>query len=94
MVPFKQNNEITYDDKELMEENSFIGSDVEEEEIPAFDTIRSELPQPIWNDHIDYINCYWKAWEIAFSNIRKPQMDTGFVTNYIDAAFNNCIFIC
>ncbi len=93
MVPFKQNNEITYDDKELMEENTFIGAEVENTEIPAFDAVRGKLPQPIWNDHNDYIDCYWKAWEIAFSNLRKPKKGTGFITNYIDAAFNDCIFM-
>ena len=93
MSGFKQNNEITYDDKELMEENSFIGADVENEELPVFNSVKIKLPQPIWDNHPDYINCYWKAWEIAFSNLRKPVEGTGFVTNYIDAAFNGCIFM-
>lgn len=93
MIPFKQNNEITYDDKELMEENTFIGAEVEDTELPDFSSVRSKLPQPVWSEHNDYIDCYWKAWEIAFSNLRKPKKDTGFVTNYIDAAFNGCIFM-
>lgn len=93
MIPFKQNNEITYDDKELMEENTFIGAQMEDSELPSFEAVKSNLPQPVWADHEDYIDCYWKAWEIAFSNIRKPKEDTGFVSNYIDAAFNGCIFM-
>ena len=39
MIPFKQNNEITYDDKELMEENSFINAVAEDTEIPDFDSV-------------------------------------------------------
>ncbi len=93
MIPFKQNNEITYDDKELMEENTFIGAEAEDTELPDFSSVKSKLPQPVWSEHNDYIDCYWKAWEIAFSNLRKPKKDTGFVTNYIDAAFNGCIFM-
>lgn len=93
MIPFKQNNEITYDDKELMEENLFIGAEMEDTEIPDFVSVKNSLPQPLWENHNDYIDCYWKAWEIAFSNLRKPKEGTGFVTNYIDAAFNGCIFM-
>ena len=93
MIPFKQNNEITYDDKDLVEENTFITAETEETEIPAFGDVRTKLPQPVWNKHDDYIDCYWKAWEIAFSNLRKPVKGTGFVSNYIDAAFNGCIFM-
>ena len=93
MIPFRQNNEITYDDKELMEENLFIGAEPEDTELPDFGSVRSSLPQPIWTNHNDYIDCYWKAWEIAFSNLRKPKKGTGFVANYIDAAFNGCIFM-
>lgn len=93
MIPFRQNNEITYDDKELMEENIFIGAEPEDTELPDFGSVRSSLPQPIWTNHNDYIDCYWKAWEIAFSNLRKPKKGTGFVANYIDAAFNGCIFM-
>ena len=93
MQGFKQNNEITYDDKELMEENTFIDAEVETEPIPDFDKIKNKLPQPVWDGHSRYIDCYYRAWEIAFSNLRRPKEGTGFITNYIDAAFNGCIFM-
>lgn len=41
MIPFKQNNEITYDDKDLMEENTFINAKAEDTEIPDFSAVRS-----------------------------------------------------
>ena len=93
MITFKQNNEITYDDKELMEENSFIGEEIDTTPLPVYNEVKASLPQPIWENHKDYIDCYWKAWEIAFRNLRQPKENTGFVTNYIDAAFNGCIFM-
>lgn len=93
MISFKQNNEITYDDKELMLENSYIGAEVDTTPLPNFSKIKNNLPQPVWGGHKDYLDCYWKAWKIAFSNIRKPKEGTGFVSNYIDAAFNGCIFM-
>ena len=93
MIAFKQNNEITYDDKELMEENSFIGAAVDTSPLPIFSEEKGKLPQPIWENHKDYIDCYWKAWEIAFKNLGQPKEGTGFIKNYIDAAFNDCIFM-
>ncbi|MBQ5592783.1 MAG: glycoside hydrolase [Clostridia bacterium] len=93
MISFKQNNEITYDDKDLMQENSFINAEVDKTPLPEFSKIKDLLPEPIWEGHNDYLDCYYKAWQIAFSNIRQPKEGTGFVSNYIDAAFNGCIFM-
>lgn len=59
MITFKQNNEITYDDKDLMEENSFIGAEIEKTPIPVFSEIKDKLPQPVWENHgahIDLLN--------------------------------------
>lgn len=93
MISFKQNNEITYDDKDLMEENTFISAQADETPLPVFEDIKTLLPQPLWDGHDEALECYWKAWEIAFSNIRQPKESTGFVSGYIDAAFNGCIFM-
>ena len=93
MISFRQNNEITYDDKELMLENSYIGAEIDKTPLPEFSEIKNKLPKPIWDGHNDYLDCYYKAWQIAFSNIRQPKEGTGFVSNYIDAAFNGCIFM-
>lgn len=93
MISFKQNNEITYDDKDLMQENSFINAEVDKTPLPEFEKIKDCLPEPVWDGHQDYLDCYYKAWQIAFSNIRRPKEGTGFVSNYIDAAFNGCIFM-
>ena len=41
----KQNAEITYDDKDLMEENSFIGAEPDMTPIPEFENIKNKLPQ-------------------------------------------------
>ena len=90
MITFKQNNEITYDDKELMEENSFIGAKIDTTPLPVYNEVKASLPQPVWENHKDYIDCYWKAWEIAFRNLRQPKENTGFITNYIDSGFECC----
>lgn len=82
-----------YVQNKYVAENAFFEMTPEDAELPRFDDIKSELPQPIWDEHEDSIDCYYKAWEIAFSNLRKPTNENGFVSNYIDAAFNGCIFM-
>ena len=37
--------------------------------------------------------CYDKVWEIAFRNLRKPNAKAGFVSNFIDTAFNGYLFM-
>ena len=36
---------------------------------------------------------YWKAWELAFNNFHEPASGSGFVSQFIDAAFNQNIFL-
>ena len=90
---FKQNCEITYDEKDLVLENTFIKKEYKKKTLPVFPESRDKLPQPIWDGHKDYLDCYWKAWEIAFSHFGQPKEGTGFVADFIDAAFNDCIFM-
>lgn len=61
--------------------------------LPSFDSLREQLPQPICEEHPLWVETYWKAWELAFRNFYAPTRENGFVSPYIDAAFNNCIFL-
>lgn len=36
---------------------------------------------------------YWKAWEIGIRNIKAPEKGSGFVSSYIDTAYNGNIFM-
>ena len=36
---------------------------------------------------------YWKAWEIGFGNFHEPHPGSGYVSQFIDAAFNQNIFL-
>lgn len=60
---------------------------------PSFDRARPLLPVPRWDGHDDALACYWKTWELAFRNVRRPTPDNGFVANYIDTAFNDNLFM-
>lgn len=94
MMSYGQNEELTVEDlSPLVAENSFIGAAPNMAPLPVFEEIKDMLPQPIWEGHSDVIDCYYKAWEIAFSNLRQPKENTGFVSPFIDTAFNGCTFM-
>ena len=53
---------------DFVSENTFITKKYITAELPELHQVKHLLPQPLWDGHNDYINCYWKTWEIAFSN--------------------------
>lgn len=59
----------------------------------SFKEAQNILPQPIWNGHEDEIKMYWDAWRLAVGNIRQPQKGSGFVSPYLDVAYNGNIFM-
>ncbi|MCW4021493.1 MAG: hypothetical protein NWF14_09760 [Candidatus Bathyarchaeota archaeon] len=61
--------------------------------MPTFDETKEKLPAPIFDEDPDYVRCYWKAWELAFKNLHEPSLESGFVSQFIDAAFNQNIFL-
>ncbi len=83
----------TYVHNGLVDQNTFIHAPREESDLPTFEASRSLLPDPIWEGHSAAIDCYWNTWELAFANLRRPHSESGFVSNYIDTAFNDCIFM-
>lgn len=93
-MEFKQNNEYTIEPTPLVtEENVFLKKEVEDTPLPTFEENRHRLPVPIWDGHADVLACYERTWELAFANLRSPAPGSGFVSNYIDTAFNGCMFM-
>lgn len=93
-MSYGQNEELTVEDlSPLVAENFFIGAKPNTAPLPVFKEIKDQLPQPVWDGHPNAIACYYHAWEIAFGNLRKPQPGTGFVSPFIDTAFNGCTFL-
>lgn len=60
---------------------------------PGFDKAKGLLPQPFWKGNNQAIDMYWKAWEIAFRNIKDPNEKNRFISSYIDTAYNGNIFM-
>ena len=92
---FKQNDELTLPENPLplVEENVFLTKEPDNAPLPVYEEIKDRLPVPVWEGHKDHIDCYWKAWQLAFGNLGKPIPGTGFVSDFIDTAFNGCIFM-
>ncbi len=61
--------------------------------LPRFEALKSQLPAPIVDDNPLWVATYWKAWELAFRNFHEPPPGSGFVSQFIDAAFNDNIFL-
>lgn len=86
--------EFTYQrKKEATEENFYLTKPIDLSPLPSFTDVKDKLPLPIWEGHEDSLKCYWKAWELAFGNLCQPTEGTGFVSPFIDTAFNGCIFM-
>jgi hypothetical protein len=76
------------------EQGMYFSKKIDQKElIPDFTVVRSELPVPIYEQDSTFVESYWKTWELAFKNFHAPTAENGFVSNYIDAAFNSNIFL-
>lgn len=61
--------------------------------LPRFTEYRDRLPGPIYDENPEWVALYWKAWELAFRNFHEPAKGSPFVSQFIDAAFNQNIFL-
>ena len=64
-------------------QNRFITNRQFQNAIPAFSEARSILPEPFWAGHPGTIDCYWRAWELAFSNLKQPTLENDFSTRLL-----------
>jgi len=61
--------------------------------LPNFNETKNLLPFPIYDENPLWVETYWKTWEIAFKNFYEPANGSGYVSQFIDPAFNNNIFL-
>lgn len=88
-LPYKN----TYVKEALVAENEFRVAKPEKIIPKSFDEAKTILPNPVWEGHSKEIEMYWRAWEIAVGNIRQPLKGSGFVSPYLDTAYNGNIFM-
>lgn len=77
----------------LVEENTFRTQAANLAVPPKFAAVRDRLPKPFWFGNESAIDCYWKSWEIGFSHLLAPTKENGFVSPYLDTAFNGHLFM-
>ncbi len=63
------------------------------EPLPMFQDLKGLLPSPIYDEKPLWVATYWKAWELAFRHFYEPAPGSGFVSQFIDAAFNPNVFL-
>lgn len=90
---YKVNESLFYDEEPFVHKNPFLRRPAEDAPLPVYEEIRPKLPRPIWEGRPDVLACYDKAWQLAFANLRRPNAAAGFVTNFIDTAFNGYLFM-
>jgi len=61
--------------------------------LEPYEKIRPLLPEPVLDSRPLWLKCYSFAVETAFQNRKKPTVESGFVSNFVDAAFNENIFL-
>ena len=61
--------------------------------LPQFEAVRDRLPSPIYDEDPKLVMTYWKAWELAFQHFHQPTPENKFISQFIDAAFNDNIFL-
>lgn len=88
-LPYKN----TYLKEPLVAENEFRIARPETIAPRSFAEAKAILPLPIWAGHDDELAMYWRAWEIAIGNIKAPESGSGFVSSYLDTAYNGNIFM-
>lgn len=88
-LPYKN----TYVREALVTENQYRIEKTRFQIPKTFTEAKTILPTPIWEGHNKEIEMYWRAWQIAIQNIRQPLEGSGFVTPYLDTAYNGNIFM-
>ncbi len=62
------------------------------EPIPTFQENKHRLPVPVMADNPEWLDMYWKSWEIAFQGMKQPEAGSPLVSNWLDEAFSGQIF--
>lgn len=83
----------TYIKNIFVTENEFRNAKPSVVPAPTFQTAKETLPVPFWKGNPNAIDMYWKAWEMAFNNIKSPAQKSGFIASYLDTAYNGNIFM-
>ncbi len=69
---------------------SFAGLPSETPELSTDD--RNKLPQPVLDNHPQWVDLYWASWKFMREKITTGNVANGFAASYIDEGFNENIY--
>lgn len=73
--------------------NYFAKKSYQPSPLPGYEAVRDLLPSPVFDENPLLVETYWKAWELASRHFHEPAPGSGYVSQFIDAAFNKNIFL-
>lgn len=82
-----------YVEDPLVRQNPFLSERPSPDPLPSYEASKNLLPSPHWPSNSLAVQAYWKAWEIAWTNLKSPTPANGFKSSSIDTAFNDCLFL-
>jgi hypothetical protein len=63
------------------------------EPLPIYEEAKGRLPAPILDNNPEWVELYWKAWEILYTwNVARPAPGSPFVSNYLDEGGDENIY--
>lgn len=62
--------------------------------IPTFAQAKKSIPSPIYDAHPEWVEMYWRAWEIGFDkHMRKPSANSPLVSVWLDDALGDIPYL-
>lgn len=65
----------------------------QDEHLFSFEDVQGKLPAPVLDARPLWIESYWYTIKALFRHSYRPSKESGFVSNFVDAAFNADIFM-
>ena len=90
---FLHNGNLFYENNSYVEKNTFLDRDVVITPAYKYEDYKEKLPMPVWEGHDDDIACYEHVLKTAFNNFKSPNPESGFISPFIDTAFNGNLFM-
>lgn len=77
----------------LVSQNKFRSESYIAASIPSFLQARTHLPEPVLPSLPEWVEMYWRAWELAWGHLRRPRPEGGLVANYLSSGGKPHIFM-
>ena len=72
----------------LVAQNPFRGQGGKPQAAPSWSESRDRLPEPVLPEQPHWVEMYWRAWEIAWSNLRRPRDGSQLPAYYLNPDAN------